>query len=83
MEKFRTKTMRVKISCTCINQEYFDSHFREYYNFLSCEISPSKRHGYYNKRFYKIKSLQVLNSSGLDMDRYFDLPIFVCASEIY
>lgn len=83
MEEFRTKTMSVKISCTCVNDEYFDTHFRNYYNFVTCQIGVSKKHGYYNMRFYKIKSLQVLNSSGLDMNRYFDLPIFVCASEIY
>lgn len=83
MEKFKTKTMTVKIPCTCVNQEYFDSHLRKYYNFMTCEISSSKRHGYYNKRFYKIQSLRVLNSLGLDMDRYFNLPDFVCASEIY
>lgn len=83
MEKFRTKTMRVEIFCTCVNIEYFDSHFRKYYNFLTCEISSSKRHGHYNKRFYKIKSLQDFISLGLDIDRYSDLPCFVCASEIY
>lgn len=83
MKEFRTKTMRVKISCTCVNSEYFDTHFRNYYNFVSCEIASSKTHGYYNKRFYKIRSLNDLNSSGLDMDRYFNLPIFICTSEIY
>ena len=83
MEKFRTKEMSVKINCTLMNKEYFENNYREYYEFVSCEISKSKRHGYYNKRFYKIKSLRVLNSLGLDMDCYFNLPIFVCASEIY
>lgn len=83
MEKFRTKTMRVKISCTCVNSEYFDSHLREYYNFLTCDTCSSKRYGYYSKVFYKIESLPVLKSLGLDMDLYDDLPLFVCVSEIY
>ena len=83
MEKFRTKTMSVKLICTCMNQEYFDNNYREYYEFITCDIASSKIHGYYNKRYYKIRSLKSLNSSGLDMDCYFNLPIFICTSKIY
>lgn len=83
MKEFRRKILSVKISCACVSKEYFDSHFRDYYNFFTCQIASSKRHGYYNKRFYKIKSLDVLYSLGLDMDCYFDLPPFICTSEIY
>ncbi len=83
MKEFRTKKMSVKISCACVSNEYFDSHFRDYYDFLVFDIGESKIHGYYRKTFYKIKPVSAVISLGLDMNRYVDLPSFVCTAVIY
>ena len=79
----RTKNLSVKISCVCVSKEYFDSHFRDYYDFLTYNTYKSKLHGYYGKTFYRIKSISDFVSYGLDIKRYSDLPRFICVSEIY
>lgn len=83
MEKFRTKKMSVKLDCVCMNKEYFDVHYFEYYVFLNMQICYSKVHGTYFKSFYKLKSLVYILSLGLDKSKYYELPHFVCASKIY
>ena len=83
MEKFRTKEMSVKLNCTCVNKEYFENTYREYYEFLSCSIVNSKTHGFYVKTFYKLKPLPLIIPSSFDVVSYSNLPIFVCASKIY
>lgn len=83
MEKFRTKKMSVKINCTLMNEEYFDNNYREYYEFLSCEIAVSKTHGFYAKKFYKLKSVPLIIPSTFDLKLHANLPIFICTSKIY
>lgn len=83
MEKFRTERMSVKIDFTCVNDDYFNIHYSDYYDFLSYGYAKSKVHGYYLKTFYKLKTFLSATHSGLDMNLYYDLPLYVCASEIY
>lgn len=45
--------------------------------------SYSKGHGSYLQTFYKLKTFLSATHSGLDMNLYYDLPLYVCASEIY
>lgn len=83
MKEFRTKEMSIKICCACVNDEYFSNKLRDYYCFLSCSIPYSKKHGYYRKTFYKLKSFYELSDLGCNTIEYSELPTFVCASEIY
>ena len=34
MEKFRREMMSIELLFTCVNEEYFDVHFRDYYDYL-------------------------------------------------
>ena len=83
MEKFRTEPMRVELYVTCVSEQYFNDNLRDYYEFLSCKFVRSKEHGSYFKNFYKLKAFKSVIDTGLDMDFYYTLPCFVCASEIY
>ena len=83
MEKFRREMMSIEILFTCVSEEYFYYNLREYYDFLTFELSKSKVHGTYGKQFYKLKSLSDIQALGLDSDFHYSLPSFVCASEIY
>lgn len=83
MEQFRLKTMSVKLTFTCVNDDYFDVHFRNYYDYLDFDIRKSKFHGNYCITFYKLKSLSDIMALELDTDFYYKLPCFICASEIY
>lgn len=83
MKEFRKKTMSVKFYFTCVNDEYFDIHYRNYYDFLSYDKAYSKTYGSYTKTFYKLKTFKSVINTGLDMKMYYDLPPYVCASEIY
>ena len=83
MEKFRREPMRIELYFTCVSEKYFYDNLRDYYDFLSCEFVRSKEHGSYSKDFYKLKVFNSVINSGLDMDYYYTLPCFVCASKIY
>ena len=83
MEKLRTKTMRVKIPCALMNKEYFENNYREYYEFLSCDIAESKTYGFYVKNFYKLKCPPLIIPSTFDLELHANLPIFICTSKIY
>nr|CDL65690.1 unnamed protein product [uncultured bacterium] len=83
MKQFRRKQMRVKLDFTCVNADYFDSNFLDYYDLLTIELSQSKVHGFYCKSFYKLKSILAIKCLGLDKDFYYTLPQFMCKSEIY
>lgn len=83
MEKFRRESMRVELYVTCVSEEYFNDNLRDYYEFLSCKSVRSKEHGSYFKTFYKLKGFKSVIDTGLDMDFYYELPSFICASEIY
>lgn len=83
MKEFSRKTMCVKLTCTCVNQNYFDEHFISYYDFLTCELIKSKSRGSYVKKFYKLKPYDYFDKHGCGDDLYCELPFFVCASRIY
>lgn len=83
MEKFRKEMMSIELYFACVNEEYFEDNFREYYDFLHFELSNSEAHGLHGKYFYKLKSPSSIIALGLDMDFYRELPCFICASEIY
>lgn len=83
MEKFKREIMSIKLLFTCVNEEYFDVHFRDYYDYLDFELSKSEVHGLYGRYFYKLKSTSDIVALGLDMNFYDGLPSFICASEIY
>lgn len=83
MENFRRKTMSIELCFTCVNDEYFDTHYRYYYEYLSCEVKKSKLYGSYSKTFYKLRPYEFIVDSCLDKDLYCKLPFFVCASKIY
>lgn len=83
MEKFRREPMRIELNFTCVSEEYFYNHLRDYYDFLTFELSKSKDYGLYGKHFYKLKSPSGIVALGLDRDFYYTLPCFVCASKIY
>lgn len=83
MEKFKRVMMSIELNFTCVSEEYFYDNFREYYDFLTFELSESKTHGLYGKHFYKLKSPAAIVAMGLDMDFYRKLPCFICAYEIY
>ena len=83
MKECRRKTMSIELYVTCVNDDYFDIHYRDYYDFISYEIKKSKLYGSYDKTFYKLKPIDFFIKSGLDEDLYFELPFYVCASKIY
>ena len=83
MKNCRRKTMSIALSFTCVNDDYFDIHYREYYEFLSCDVKKSKLYGSYVKVFYKLKSYETLVNLGISEDLICELPFFVCASKIY
>lgn len=83
MEKFKREMMSIEILFTCVNDDYFDDHFRDYYDYLYFDFSKSEVHGVYRRMFYKLKSLSYILYLGLDKNIYLKLPSFVCASEIY
>ena len=83
MEKFKREMMSIELVFTCVSEEYFYNNLRDYYDFLSFELSKSKDDGHYGKYFYKLKSASGIVALGLDMDFYYGLPSFICASEIY
>lgn len=84
MEKFRREPMRIELYFTCVSEQYFDDNLRDYYEFLSCKCVRSKEHGSCFKNFYKRKEFNsVILMGGLDIDFYYTLPGFVCASKIY
>ena len=83
MENFRTKEISVKLCCTCINEDYFSTHYRRYYEYLSFETKKNKLYGTYVKSFYKLRPYEFFVETGLSDDLYCELPFFVCASKIY
>ena len=83
MEKFKREMMSIELVFTCVSEEYFYDNLRDYYDFLSFDFSKSKDYGLYGKYFYKLKSASGIVALGLDMDFYYGLPSFICASEIY
>lgn len=83
MEKFRREMMSVEVLFTCVNDDYFDDHFRDYYDYLGFDISKSEVHGVYGRYFYKLKSTSDIVALRLDMNFYYRLPSFICKSEIY
>ena len=83
MEKFKREMMNIELVFTCVSVEYFYNNFRDYYDFLSFELSKSKDDGLHGKYFYKLKSASSIIALGLDMEFYCGLPSFICASEIY
>lgn len=83
MKKFRTKEMSVKLTCTCVSNEYFTNNLRDYYEFLSCDFFESKTHGSYRKTFYKLRSFSELTDFGFDAIKYSEMPYYICASRIY
>lgn len=83
MEKFRREMMSIELLFTCINEEYFDAHFRDYYYYLDFAFAKTEEYGVYRKMYYKLKPLSYISYLGLDKNMYLKLPCFVCASEIY
>ena len=83
MEKFRREMMSIELLFTCVNEEYFDVYFCDYYDHLYFDFSKSKEHGVYRKMYYKLKPLSYILDLGLDKNIYLELPCFVCASKIY
>ena len=83
MKEFRTETMSVKFEFTCVNDDYFNIHYSDYYDFLAYGYTDSKESGSHLKTFYKLKSFNSAIHSRLNMNLYYDLPLYVCASEIY
>lgn len=83
MKEFRTKEMSIKVRCACVNDDYFDLHYRDYYDYLTYELIKSESRGSYVKSFYKLKTFESVANFGIDEDLYCELPFFVCASRIY
>lgn len=83
MKECRRKTMSIELCFTCVNDDYFDTHYRVYYEYLSCDVKRSKLYGKYLKTFYKLRPYEFIVQTGLDKDLYCELPFFVCASKIY
>ena len=83
MKQFSKKTMSVKFYFTCINEDYFNNHYRAYYDFMAFASSRSKAHGFYVKSYFKIKTMSDILSLGLDKKTYYELPTYVCSSVIY
>lgn len=83
MEKFRREPMSIELIFTCVSEEYFYNNLRDYYDFLTFELSKSKDYGLHGKYFCKLKSASSIIALGLDMEFYSELPSFICASEIY
>lgn len=75
--------MDIKLWFTCVNDDYFENHYRAYYEFLSYDVKTSKLHGSYLKTFYKLRPYEAIVHSCLDKDLYCELPFFVCTSKIY
>ena len=83
MKECIRKTMSIELCFTCVNDEYFDIHYRDYYEYLSCDVKRSKLYGKYLKTFFKLRPYESIVDSCLDKDLYSELPFFVCASKIY
>lgn len=83
MEKFRREMMSIELVFTCVSEEYFYNNLRDYYDFLTFELSKSKDYGFHGKYFYKLKCASSIIALGLDMEFYSGLPSFICASGIY
>lgn len=83
MKEFRKKNMKVSLFCTCVNDDYFDIHLRNYYDFMAFDLAKSKVHGTYSKCYYHLIGYASASSLGLDMRVYDDLPAFICTSNIY
>ncbi len=84
MKQFRKKTLSLKLYCTCVNDDYFDIHLLNYYDFLGFKLAESKVHGVYSKAFYRLKNFTDIKALGLDENFYFnELPPYICVSNIY
>ena len=83
MKESRKKIMSIELYVTCVNDDYFDIHYSDYYYFISYEIKKSKLYGPYVKTFYKLKPIDFFMNSGLDVNLYRELPFYVCVSKIY
>lgn len=83
MKQFRTKEMSVKLSFTCVSNEYFANNLRDYYVYFSSELCESKVHGFYFKTFYKLHSYSEFVVLGFDTNKYSELPAYICVSKIY
>lgn len=82
MKRYRTKSINVKLECACFNPVEF-SLIEDYYTFLTSEVSESKVHGYYIKRFFMLRPKHILESFCYDVSSYDDKPRFVCVSPLY
>lgn len=83
MKECIKKTMSIELYVTCVNDDYFDIYYRDYYDFIYYETKISKLYGSYVRTFYKLKPIDFFINSGLDVDLYTELPFYVCASKIY
>lgn len=83
MEKFKREMMSIELDFTCVSEEYFNNNLRDYYEFLTFELSKSKDYGLHGKYFYNLKSASSIIALGLDMAFYIGLPSFICVSKIY
>lgn len=83
MKEFRMKELRFKICCACVSNEYFINNLRDYYGFISCDYSESKKHGFYSKTLFMLRNFSEICDLGIDSNKYSELPLYVCVSKIY